>query len=317
MREDCEICGARDPLPLGEKRRGVDAVICRHCGLVWNHLMRGAEEQVEFYKGDYRGPSEVTRKYLGSMLGRGACVMEFLKDVQKPGMRHLDIGCAEGTLLSLTRAEGLEVAGMEIDENFSRFSREVRHLDVTMATLDDASPPEKPFDLVSFVHVVEHLFHPIETLRQAAGQLREGGYLFIEVPNVEKPTPGPGRFFTHVHNFYFTANTLRSLVAKAGFTPLRVGASRRDGSVQLLARKSTPQEAAESAKAPPQWRDNPQRIRRFIKANRINYYTSLRFITRKAHQKRLIKESLQRYEAALDELGFNVAPDKKNAPEAP
>ncbi|MDQ3814364.1 MAG: class I SAM-dependent methyltransferase [Armatimonadota bacterium] len=298
MRNDCEICGGTNLLCLRERRDGVDIVACQHCGLVWNQEMRDPSEQIRYYREENRVGTPVRRPYLLSMLTRAACVLEFVKDKLQPGMRHLDVGCAEGTLLALTRAHGLQVTGLELDHNFSQFARDVRNIEVHPTTLDDAPLAPNSFDLVSFVHVVEHLFHPLHELGIARWLLRDDGLLYVEVPNLHTPLPSPRRFFRHKHNFYFTANSLRALVSKAGFTPLRLGYSPRDVSIQLLSAK------ADTAAAPSleQWRDNPRQI--FLKVNRDRhrYLLMLRLLAQHTRKELLGREVLRRYGPMLPEL---------------
>jgi 2-polyprenyl-3-methyl-5-hydroxy-6-metoxy-1,4-benzoquinol methylase len=296
MRSDCEICGGEKLLSLNEQREDVDIVACENCGLVWNRIMRDEQGQVEYYKKQYRETGKISRRYLISVLSRAASVLNFLSDDLKPGMRHLDVGCADGTLLALTRAHGLDVTGLELDVNYSRFAREVRQLTVLPTTIEDTDLAPDSFELVSFVHVLEHLFHPICTLRQARELLRDNGWLYVEVPNLCQPLPGPRRFFRHQHNFYFTANTLRSLVSKAGFVPVRIACSRRDVSLQVLAVKG------DAAEISPSWRDDAQKIYAHVNTDRRRYHLLLRLLRRRIQQERLRHWALDRYGDMLPEV---------------
>lgn len=263
-----------------------------------------AEEpaQIDFYQAHNRAAGGVSRRYLISMLGRAAATLELLRHHLRPGMRHLDVGCAEGTLLALTRAQGLEVIGLELDINFSRFAREVRHLKVLPTTLAAVTLAPAAFDLISFTHVVEHLVHPIQILGVARQLLREDGLLYIEVPNLRQPLPGIRHFFRPKHNFYFTANTLRAVVSQAGFTPLRLGYSQRDGAIQLLSVKAQQDEATLNANLK-RWRDDARRIRDKVRRERKRHYLLLRLLfTRTLRQERMKRRALQRYGALLPEL---------------
>jgi 2-polyprenyl-3-methyl-5-hydroxy-6-metoxy-1,4-benzoquinol methylase len=296
MRSDCEICGGEKLLSLNERRDDVDIVVCESCGLVWNRIMRDEQGQVEYYRKQYREAGKISRRYLISVLSRAACVLDFLGDDLKPEMRHLDVGCADGTLLALTRAHGLDVTGLELDVNYSRFARETRQLRVFPTTIQDTSLPSASFDLVSFVHVLEHLFHPVCTLRLARELLCDNGWLYVEVPNLSQPLPGARRFFRHQHNFYFTANTLRSLVSKAGFTPVRIACSRRDVSLQVLAVKG------DVTDHPPAWREDAKTIYAHVNTDRKRYYLMLRLLKRRIRQERLRNWAFNRYGDMLPEV---------------
>src|SRR5687768_6146141 len=113
MKLICEICEGTSVLSFDEKFKGIDIVACKHCGLVWNRNMADEPEQLEFYQEQNRAHGGVTQKYLLSMLARASCVVEFLGSDLRAGQKHLDVGCAEGTLLALTRSHGLDVQGLE------------------------------------------------------------------------------------------------------------------------------------------------------------------------------------------------------------
>jgi SAM-dependent methyltransferase len=153
------------------------------------------------------------------------------------------------------------------------------------------------FDVVSMVHVTEHLFHPVQVLRLAHGLLRDGGLLFLEVPNSSQPLPALRRYFRPKHNFYFTANTVRALAGKAGFTPLRVGYSSRDGSVQLLCVKGT------STQADPRWYDDARSVMARVHRERNRIYLILRlFITNYLRLQWMKGRMLRRYGHLLPEI---------------
>lgn len=294
----CVICGGGEVLDLNERRPGVDVVVCKACGLVWNRLMREEPEQEQFYRETNRSSRHISRRYLVTRLLRAACILDFLGADLQAGLRHLDVGCAEGTLLTLTRARGLDVTGLELDSWHAPFAREVRGIPVHATTLETAPLADESLDLVSFVHVLEHLFDPIRTLNRAHELLAEGGLLYVEVPNLNQPLPGLRRFFRHQHNFYFTANTLRALVSAAGFVPLRVAVSPRDASVQLLARKGEVKPAPTYSI----WRDDPARIQAHITTDRPRHYLMLPLLLRRLQQERLKGQAVRRFGDPFAEL---------------
>lgn len=301
MKLICEVCENRELLVFDEKFKGIDIVGCKRCGLVWNRNMADESEQLEFYQKQNRAHGSISRTYLLSMLARASCVVEFLGSDLRAGQKHLDVGCAEGTLLALTRTKGLDVQGLEVDVNHSRFARDVRRLPVLPMTLEAAPLETGSFDLLSFVHVVEHLFHPVQVLSTARDLLRDDGLIYIEVPNMNQPLPGLRHFFRPIHNFYFTANTLRALVSRAGFTPLRVGFSGRDGSVQLLAVKSQKPASPSDLSA---WRDDARRYRAKAHRERNRPYLLLKLLfTHLLAQEWEKRKALRRYGKLLPELG--------------
>jgi len=96
------------------------------------------------------------------------------------GARVLDYGCGSGFFLR--RLSGhFEAAGFDI----SPFSRELTQKNAPGALLfeDDNAIPSQAFDLITALHILEHVPDPSAQIRRFAGWLRPGGALLIVVPN--------------------------------------------------------------------------------------------------------------------------------------
>ena len=76
------------------------------------------------------------------------------------------------------------------------------------------------FDAVTFNKVLEHVHDPVAMLVKGGEHLREGGFIYLEVPDGEAAAlEGPGReefFIDHPH--VFSAGSLATLSVNAGFT---------------------------------------------------------------------------------------------------
>jgi len=132
----------------------------------------------------------------------------------------LDVGCGSGAALGVARALGWQVAGIEMDEAAAekarRFAEEIYIGDALSAPF----PPGR-FDLVTAMHVVEHVPDPVRLVRRMVDWLAPGGLLIIEVPNAD----GLGaRLFGRAwsglelprHLSHFSPATLRRAVERAG-----------------------------------------------------------------------------------------------------
>lgn len=103
---------------------------------------------------------------------------------EQPGLRVLEVGCATGKIaLALQRARGWDAVGIEPDPGAAAAAR-AEGLTTHTGTLDDY-PGGEPFDLVLFVHVLEHLSDPLAALRRARALLAPRGRLVVAVPNAE------------------------------------------------------------------------------------------------------------------------------------
>jgi SAM-dependent methyltransferase len=125
------------------------------------------------------------------------------------GARVLDFGCGPGKFLDRLQDAGWETYGIE-PSTPAAFARHVRL---------ERPPQDGSFDLVLLNHVLEHVTHPLEILRQLSQALREGGFLFVGVPAVD--TLPQHRDFKYCidgrhHLLCYSQACLRGLLARAG-----------------------------------------------------------------------------------------------------
>jgi SAM-dependent methyltransferase len=149
----------------------------------------------------------------------------------------LEIGAGVGSLLSLVAQEGWQVDGIEPDAEYARAGRETYGVSITPAFYEDVAFAEGEFGLIATFHVLEHVLSPTTFLEKAHRDLAEGGYLFIEVPSVDRPYGGNLDFFFWApHLTSFGKATLSALLRKTGFEPVWTGYS--GDFLQVIARKS-------------------------------------------------------------------------------
>lgn len=140
----------------------------------------------------------------------------------------LDVGCGDGSLLKFLKELGWETYGIELQGSASRYAREVLGINVFSGRLEEANYPEESFDIITLLHVLEHLPDPSAILRRSHTLLRKNGLLLIEVPNF-------GSFEAHIfrskwvgisaplHLYHFTPSTLQMILRRCGYIPVEVG----------------------------------------------------------------------------------------------
>lgn len=219
----CDLCGSSDFESIAERdrrRRPLETVVCRNCGLV-SHAQIPTDTELELYyasqyRSDYHGefhpsPYRVVREW-----GRCARLVEQLLPDLKRGDTILEIGSGIGCTVMNFALAGFDAGGIEPGEGFCQFSRETMRANVRPGLLEDL-PRTPQYDVVLLVHVLEHLPRPTEALEHIHQLLRPGGRLYVEVPNFAAPHAAPGRQFHFAHIYNFTPATLRMLAAKCGY----------------------------------------------------------------------------------------------------
>jgi SAM-dependent methyltransferase len=130
----------------------------------------------------------------------------------------LDVGSGLCVFLYQMRLAGWQCTAIDPDARAARHARE--RVGVTAVCGDFMASQELGrFDVVTFNKVLEHVADPVSMLARSARHLREGGFVYIELPDGEAAlTEGPERqefFIDHWH--VFSAASLAILATRAGF----------------------------------------------------------------------------------------------------
>jgi SAM-dependent methyltransferase len=166
--------------------------------------------------------------------------------------RCMEIGCGNGAFLSmLKRHSRLDVMGLEPSGTYDL------ELDfpVLRMPLEQVNMREQGlsgmFDLVICRHVLEHVLSPRSFLKKLAGLVRNGGYLYLEVPSAEgharQHNPVSGQNIHSLHLHHFNGMGLSQALTSLHIHPIHLDDSSSFGypSLRLIAKKSSPPEYME------------------------------------------------------------------------
>ena len=218
----CPLCNDTQSAIFDQRKfRGyqVSNRLCLNCGLVYQSPRMSEDELNSFYKNEYRqvyqGSENPVQKDLSVQKKRSDFLIKVLQENGVEDIdRHLDIGCSSGILLERVGEEfQCQVVGIEPGDAYRSYA-ESRGLKV-YASLDDAMHgKEIHFDLITMVHVLEHLSNPVDYLIQLKSMwLTSAGVLLIEVPNLYAHDS-----FEVAHLTSFSQFTLVETLKKAGYT---------------------------------------------------------------------------------------------------
>jgi SAM-dependent methyltransferase len=148
----------------------------------------------------------------------------------------LEVGCGYGAVLEVFRRKGFTAVGTEASQTRAQSCR-ARGLNVFDCPTDNFDPIQHlaPFDLAYSIHVLEHIVDPGPHIRNLAALVRDGGYLYIQVPHLMYEVNVVHRCHSAVHCNSFSPRSLVLLLRAHGFTTLRIQA---DNNIHILARKT-------------------------------------------------------------------------------
>lgn len=199
--KSCNMCGASvDHFKvLGKRlnqkqgfrpqtRNGITTTVmqCKACGLVFSNPQPIPESINDHYKVD---PNKYWKQeYFQTTESYFKDEIEWIKRLlpERQGLKSLDIGAGLGKqMISLARA-GFDAYGIEPSQPFYEMAISKMAISkdkLQLSSIEDASFENEKFDFISFGAVLEHLYNPAESIKQAMKWLRKDGIMHIEVPN--------------------------------------------------------------------------------------------------------------------------------------
>ncbi len=142
--------------------------------------------------------------------------------------RLLDIGCAGGDFMRFTQERGWDTYGVEASPYAADIAVNQHGLKVFKGVLEDARFPDNFFAAVFMGDVLEHMAYPVEFLACARRSLKEGGFLYVAVPNARSlyyyffmcvsRFNHKNYFVLPHHLLHFSPSTLVRLISSSGFS---------------------------------------------------------------------------------------------------
>lgn len=151
------------------------------------------------------------------------------------GSHILEIGSGYGGALAIFKSAGFSAIGTEASTHRARFC-ESQGYHIVQTPIDnlDAVKAFGPFDFVYSAHVVEHLLDPARLLAEVAPLLKDGGYVYFEVPNAGIAEHIVKLLHYPVHCNAFSPSSMTHMLARQGFRPVRMLV---DANLHAIARK--------------------------------------------------------------------------------
>jgi 2-polyprenyl-3-methyl-5-hydroxy-6-metoxy-1,4-benzoquinol methylase len=232
----CNLCGADDVRVIypaaahamgdlveefkssGDEPLSDRLVACRVCGLQYVSPRLRPDVIMAGYQGgtDERFVSQAAARE--RTFGRCLAILE----AHASARGHLlDVGTAAGSFLHIAAERGWEVQGCEPNRWLCDWGRKHYGLDIREGTIFDQRYPDGSFDAVTLWDVLEHTPDPLGLLQECRRVLKVGGLLVVNYPDIgswiARIMGKRWVFLLSVHLYYFTRQTMRRLLERAGF----------------------------------------------------------------------------------------------------
>lgn len=156
--------------------------------------------------------------------------------------RMLDVGCDMGFMLEAAGADGFKnLHGIEPAPVARGIAGAIPGAVISDGFFEDANYPSHFFDLITLIHVLDHLYDPRVVLRRAIDSLRPGGLVVAVVHNVDsllgKILGERFPIFNLYHHYFFNKQTLAELFRRQGYEVVEVRSTCNCYSLGFFARR--------------------------------------------------------------------------------
>lgn len=224
---NCPVCGGESQRIETRDRRlkRLQTDICMSCGLFFTNPMPLDSELDAYYRDTYRfdyqfalfkpGATHVQKKTREA--ARRYEALSARVDLGSP-IDFLDVGCGSGELVRYFAEKGHRACGFEPGGTYSSYAAAQGTFDIRGTTWKEAMYEPESFDVITCLHVLEHLREPVAALVRIAEWLKADGVLLLETPNMQGYSlKGFERFhFAHVLGFSGENMSLAGQIAGLG-----------------------------------------------------------------------------------------------------
>ena len=232
-RRGCDVCGRDAVEQLYDQRfarfddaSGLDGyavVACTHCGFVYADLLPGQEVFDRYYRdlSKYESHDNEGEVVPWKAVIHRSIVADLSERLPDRTISILDVGSSSGHLISLFKQAGYHDAiGFDPSPRCRELARQRYDVEVINTSISQMAFGGRRFDLILMASVLEHLRDLERTLGELRGLLREGGAIWLEVPDAARFADyvlSPFQQFSLEHINFFTLQTLERLMQRVGF----------------------------------------------------------------------------------------------------
>ena len=218
-----------DQLSCASLMDGYDVVVCGNCGAGFADDIPSQDTFDRYYRdlskynNDERAGHTVPQE--AEKCDRTVDLM--VQFAQHRDIRILDIGSGSGQFLASLRRRGFHhVRGVDPSPACARAAAALYGVEVEVGTVDAIPQPSEPYDFLVLIGVMEHIRDLDLAISQFHHLLREGGRVYLDVPDAGRFTASadaPFQEFSTEHINFFSTQSLSNLMCLRGFTEIATG----------------------------------------------------------------------------------------------
>jgi len=193
---------------------------CKKCGLFFCSKVPTAEKLKKYYEKDEYCCKK--RNAFIVKLENKYFLRRFRKYIKKNSV-ILDYGCGKGELIEILNKRGHYAEGVDLSQRNKEIGRKKG------IKINSGLDPKKKraYDIIIMRCSLEHMAEPILLINKLKNALKDGGYLFIDVPNINsKDFKVHGKNWVIVcppyHLLYFSKKSMNAFLKNNGFKIIKL-----------------------------------------------------------------------------------------------
>lgn|GEM_PF-1154618 len=187
----CALCASPQSTPVAEQfwfGQLFQIVRCSDCGLMRTNPRPTTQWKRNFYDPQCNGyAASRGRDFIyapdETRIPGYEKLLNLLKKNALPGSTLLDVGCASGFFVKLARDAGFDARGCDYSAEAVAYGRKHFDVEIIQSPAEAIDAPDNSFDIVTILHVIEHLSDPLAAMRELHRVLKPGGLMLLETVN--------------------------------------------------------------------------------------------------------------------------------------
>jgi len=199
---NCPFCRSSEPVDFS----GTQFLRCGYCGLFINKRFPPDAQTLKKWCEKQMLKACHNERKRRDRFEDAKHQLDILERYAEPGL-VFDVGAAAGFFMKVAMERGWKAHGNEISVKAIEWAKEQYGIDIEYGFFEDLELEKNAYDAVVMWNILEHTYNPKETLLASRAILKEGGLIYIRIPN-KKTTEALNKFYEKLHLYEFTEECL-------------------------------------------------------------------------------------------------------------
>lgn len=214
----CFWCKAKTLTPIATRKDGIDILKCEKCDLLMvsktPDKINTLYNKLYFEKKDKNDSGYVSyfSDPISNLLGKFSLIKLLLREHNK--IAHLDLGCADGSLIELMQLDGNYSCGLDISKSAIRICKS-KNIEANVSNLKKINYKKSNFDVITAFDLIEHLNEPRKTLNEIYRVLKSNGTMIYSTLSVSKVSNKEYWFNNSLeHLIYYNQTVFQKMISE-------------------------------------------------------------------------------------------------------